>query len=122
MDVDAEIYTIKDFLSHKECSLLIEKIKNKLRPSTIASSGEYDKTYRTSSTCDLGNIQDSFLKTIDEKICNFIGIDPSHGETLQGQHYLETQEFKEHTDYFEGSQLIDHDLSLIHISEPTRPY
>ena len=112
MDVDAEIYTIKDFLSHKECSLLIEKIKNKLRPSTIASSGVYDKTYRTSSTCDLGNIQDSFLKAIDEKICNFIGIDPSYGETLQGQHYLETQEFKEHTDYFEGSQLIDHDKGM----------
>ena len=112
MDVDAEIYNIEDFLSHKECSLLIGKIKNKLRPSTIASSGEYDKTYRTSSTCDLGNMQDTFLKKIDKRICNFMKIDPSYGETLQGQHYQETQEFKAHTDYFEGSQLIDHDKGM----------
>jgi prolyl 4-hydroxylase len=51
-------------------------------------------------------MQDTFLKKIDKRICNFMKIDPSYGETLQGQHYQETQEFKAHTDYFEGSQLM----------------
>ena len=47
------------------------------------------------------------MKLIDEYVT--LSIDPSYGETLQGQHYLERQEFKEHTDYFEGSQLLEHD-------------
>ena len=108
-DVSAEIYEIDHFLSKNECDQLIEEIKGELRPSTIASSGEYDASYRTSSTCDLGNKSDVFLQEIDRRICDFIGIDTAYGETLQGQHYLEGQEFKEHTDYFEGSQLLDHD-------------
>ena len=107
--VSAEIYEVRDFLSAEECQLLIDQIKSTLRPSTIATSGEYDHSYRTSSTCDLGNINNPYVDEINRRICNFIGIDPSYGETLQGQHYLEGQEFKEHTDYFEGSQLLEHD-------------
>mgnify|MGYP001441205631 CR=1 FL=1 len=107
--VPAEIYEITNFLSKKECNLLIKEIKSELRPSTIAVSGEFDSTYRTSSTCDLGNKNTSFLKEIDRKICSFIGIDNSYGEVLQGQHYIERQEFKAHTDFFEGDQIIEHD-------------
>ena len=108
-DVPAEIYEIENFLSKDECEYLIQEIKSELRPSTIASTGEYDSTYRTSSTCDLGNKNTPFLQEIDRRICNFIGIESSYGETLQGQHYLENQEFKAHTDYFEGTQLVEHD-------------
>jgi len=108
-DVPAEIYEIENFLSKDECEYLIQEIKSELRPSTIASTGEFDSTYRTSSTCDLGNKNTPFLQEIDRRICNFIGIEPSYGETLQGQHYLENQEFKAHTDYFEGTQLVEHD-------------
>ena len=46
----AEIYEIENFLSKDECEYLIQEIKSELRPSTIASTGEYDSTYRTSST------------------------------------------------------------------------
>lgn len=108
-DVGAEIYFAENFLNAQECDLVTEKIKNKLRPSTISTSGVYDESFRTSSTCDLGNLNDPFIKEIDKKICQFIGIDSSFGEILQGQHYQEKQEFKAHTDYFEGSQLTDHD-------------
>ncbi len=107
-DVQAEIYEINSFLTKEECKRLIFEIKRTLRPSTIASAGEYDPTYRTSSTCDLGRRNDPFLRKIDKKICDFIGIDRKLGETLQGQHYLEGQEFKAHTDYFEVSQLQDY--------------
>ena len=108
-DVSAEIYEIEGFLNDDECNLLIKKIKSKLRPSTIATSGIYDDSFRTSSTCDLGNLEDLFMKEIDRRLCNFIGIDSSFGEIVQGQHYLENQEFKAHTDYFEGTQLLEHD-------------
>ena len=108
-DVSAEIYEVGSFLSQDECDLLINEIKSALRPSTIASEGEFDSTYRTSSTCDLGNKNNPFLKEIDRRISDFVGIGASYGETLQGQHYTENQEFKAHTDYFEGSQLLEHD-------------
>lgn len=109
LNVSAEIYEVENFLSADECKKLIDRIKSELRPSTIASDGEFDSTYRTSSTCDLGNKNNTFLKEIDIRISNFIAIDASYGEILQGQHYLEKQEFKAHTDYFEGSQLLEHD-------------
>ena len=63
--------------SKEECKRLIDEIKRTLRPSTIASAGEYDPTYRTSSTCDLGYKNTSLIKAIDKKICDFIGIDSS---------------------------------------------
>ena len=92
-DVSAEIYEVGSFLSQDECDLLINEIKSALRPSTIASEGEFDSTYRTSSTCDLGNKNNPFLKEIDRRISDFVGIGASYGETLQGQHYTENQEF-----------------------------
>ena len=108
-NVSAEFYEIDNFLSISECKKLIKEISSKLRPSTIASAGKHDDGYRTSSTCDLGNIDNNFLNDIDRRICNFIGISPGYGETLQGQHYLVDQEFKSHTDYFEKTQLLEHD-------------
>lgn len=109
LNVSAEIYEVENFLNLEECDAIIKEIKGKLRPSTIATSGVYDDLFRTSSTCDLGNIDDPFMKEIDRRICHFINIEPSYGEIIQGQHYQETQEFKAHTDYFEGTQLIEHD-------------
>src|SRR3546814_14647854 len=35
------------------------------------------------------------------KLAAFVGIDPAHGEPIQGQRYALGQEFKAHTDYFE---------------------
>ena len=40
--VPAEIYEVENFLSKEDCQRLIFEITSKLRPSTIASSGEYD--------------------------------------------------------------------------------
>ena len=108
-NVPAEIYEVDNFLTCEECEVLISEIKKELRPSTIATSGNEDSSYRTSSTCDLGIIKKDFLRDLDERICNFIGIDPSYGETLQGQNYQIEQEFKVHTDYFEQSQMPEHD-------------
>ena len=38
---------------------------------------------------------------MEAKIAAFTGLDPRHGEPVQGQRYAEGQEFKAHTDYFE---------------------
>ena len=107
--VQAEIYEVSNFLSEEQCNYLIKEIKKSLRPSTIASSGEYDNFYRTSKTCDLGHTKNKIIKGIDQKICDFIGINNTFGEILQGQHYLVGEQFKSHTDYFDGDQLLEHD-------------
>jgi len=102
----AEIYYINDFLNKNECEELIRIIKKRLKPSTIETSGiEEDKNFRTSKTCDLGNLNNPFIKEIDRRICEFIGIDQKFSEMIQGQYYEVGEEFKSHTDFFEKDQI-----------------
>ena len=99
---DAEFYTLENFLTDEECKKITTLIKKKLRPSTIVNKHEPDKNFRTSRTCDLGIMDDPFIKEIDLRICKTLGIDPSYSEVMQGQYYQPGEEFKAHTDYFEG--------------------
>lgn len=102
----AEIYSIDNFLNHEETKEVISLIKTRLRPSTIASSqAETDQSYRTSKTCDLGNLDDKLLKDIDRRICNVLGIHHKFSEVIQGQFYEIGEEFKSHTDFFEKDQM-----------------
>ena len=98
----AEVYFVSNFLNDEECSQAIRVIKSKLRPSTITNKDDPDKNFRTSRSCDLGIMNENIIVDIDRKICNTIGIDASYSEAMQGQHYEIGQEFKAHTDYFEG--------------------
>lgn len=93
------LFQQKDFLSGEECARMIALIDAKRRPSTIAdANGDY--AFRTSETCDLDGA-DPFVGMIDSRIAAYLGIDPAHGEPIQGQRYAIGQEFKAHTDYFE---------------------
>jgi prolyl 4-hydroxylase len=98
---NARAYIQPDFLSQEECDQVIERIKKHLRPSLITSSNEPDKYFRTSKTCDLGIHTDEFIKGIDQKISDYLGIDPAYSEAIQGQYYQIGNEFKLHTDYFQ---------------------
>jgi len=100
----AEIYLLDDFLDAEECRELVARIKSRLRASEIAAASEKDPHFRTSSTCDLGNLNDPFVREIDNRICRMLGVDASYSEAIQGQHYAVGQEFKPHTDYFEADQ------------------
>jgi prolyl 4-hydroxylase len=94
-----ELFILRDFLSGEECNALIERIDAKRRPSTLANFNG-DDSFRTSETCDLDS-SDPAVKTLDAKLAGISGIEPAHGETLQGQRYEVGQEFKAHTDCFE---------------------
>lgn len=102
-----ELYTLEDFLNASECKKIIALIRSELKPSSL-SSHEADQSFRTSRTCSLGEINNSFISKIDEKICQLIGIDPSYSESIQGQYYDVGQEFKAHTDYFEQHEMTEH--------------
>lgn len=111
----ADVHVIDNFLNQDECARIIGLIEGMKRPSVMVNHEKKDSSFRTSSTCDLGQLNDPFVQEIDARICKMIGIDPSYSEPLQGQHYEVGQEFKPHTDYFEADETAHMDLSLIHI-------
>lgn len=80
------------------CGALIALIERDRRPSTIADDNG-DRYFRTSETCDLP-IDEPVVQNIEAMLTQLSGIDPAHGEPLQGQRYAVGQEFKAHTDYF----------------------
>jgi len=96
-----ELFILRDFLSPQECDALIDRIDARRRPSTLANFNG-DDSFRTSETCDL-DPADPVVIELDAKLADISGIDPAHGETIQGQRYEVGQEFKAHTDCFEPS-------------------
>ena len=94
-----EMFIAKDFLEPELCELLRYKIEAERRPSTLAdANGDY--SFRTSETCDLDGT-DAMVMELKRRIIALTGLDPAHGEPMQGQRYEVGQEFKAHTDYFE---------------------
>ena len=93
------LFIRRGFLSPDLCTAMIERIDAVRRPSTI-SDPNGDACYRTSETGDLDNAE-PLVARVEAMIADFTGIDPAHGEPIQGQRYAVGQEFKGHTDYFE---------------------
>jgi len=94
-----ELFIKREFLDDAHCDALISLINAERRPSTIANHNG-DDAFRTSETCDLHHDHPA-VAALDAKLAAISGIDPIHGERLQGQRYEVGQEFKAHTDYFE---------------------
>lgn len=87
------------FLDPAECTAVIALIDAGRRPSTVADDLG-DAAFRTSETCDLDGAN-RHVAALDARIAALTGLDPRHGEPMQGQRYAIGQEFKAHTDYFE---------------------
>ena len=93
------LFLRRGFLDAATCAALVERIDAHRRPSTV-SDHNGDNAFRTSETCDL-SAADPLVAAVDAMLAAFTGLDPLHGEPLQGQRYALGQEFKAHTDYFE---------------------
>jgi prolyl 4-hydroxylase len=94
-----EMFTVPNFLPGKLCDELMKLIDANRRPSTIADPNG-DDYFRTSETCDL-DPQEPPVQDLERRLFALTGIDPAHGEPVQGQRYEVGQEFKAHTDFFE---------------------
>lgn len=94
-----ELFQAKRFLPAELCDALIALIEKDRRPSTIADPNG-DMHFRTSETCDL-DADEPAVRDLETRLLALTGIDPAHGEPVQGQRYGVGQEFKAHTDYFE---------------------
>lgn len=93
------MFVVRNFLPAEACRQLIAQIDIDRRPSTLADDiGDY--AFRTSETCDLPADHVAAVE-LKRRIVALTGIDPAHGEPMQGQRYEIGQEFKAHTDYFE---------------------
>ncbi len=94
-----ELLYCHDFLPGPLCARLMKLIDKDRRPSTIADANG-DNYFRTSETCDL-DAREPAVRDLEDRLFSLNGIDPDHGEPVQGQRYDVGQEFKPHTDYFE---------------------
>ena len=94
----AELFQARNFVALELREELIRLIDKDRRPSTIADDNG-DAYFRTSETCDLAP-EEPAVKQLEAMLHDLNGIDPAHGEPLQGQRYEVGQEFKAHTDYF----------------------
>ncbi|MFO6448674.1 prolyl hydroxylase family protein [Erythrobacter sp. NE805] len=96
---EAEVFQCRRFVDPALAAELIALIEANRRPSTIADDNG-DAAFRTSETCDLDAAL-APVQRVEALLGALSGLDPAHGEPLQGQRYAEGQEFKAHTDYFE---------------------
>ena len=96
----AEMFAVGDFFSAEECTRLIGMIDSVAQPSR-AFDADYASGYRTSYSGDV-DPHDPFVRKLQRRLDDLLGIDPSYGETIQGQRYLPGQQFQPHTDWFPG--------------------
>jgi prolyl 4-hydroxylase len=100
--VGLDIFVVRDFLSADECRQIIALIDKDRVPSGLLAPTE-DPEFRTSESCNL-RYTDRINIVVEQKINGLTGIDPRHGETIQGQRYAVGQQFKEHHDFFYPSE------------------
>jgi prolyl 4-hydroxylase len=99
---DLDIYVVRDFLTPGECGKLVERIDTQRIPSQLLAPTD-DPEFRTSESCNL-DPTDPVVKSVEAKLTDLLGINPLHGETIQGQRYAVGQQFKAHHDFFYRDQ------------------
>ena len=95
---EAEIFAVGDFMSAQECARMCSLIDDCAKPSTVFDL-DYSSGYRTSYSGDV-DPHDPFVKKINRRIDDLLGMEAEHGESIQGQRYLPGQQFQPHQDYF----------------------
>jgi prolyl 4-hydroxylase len=95
-----EIYGVADFFAPDECARLITLVDAVARPSPTYH-GNRDGG-RTSYSGDV-NAGDPFIRMLERRIDDLLGIEPAHGEVIQGQRYAPGQQFRAHFDFFDAA-------------------
>lgn len=98
-----ELYIVRNFLTLAQCADLTAIIDADRIPSPVVADDPVP-AYRTSETCYLRPAE-TVVAAVETALDELTGIDPVHGELLQGQRYGIGQEFKTHHDFFHTDQL-----------------
>lgn len=96
------IFLQRGFLSAAECSELIALIDGDKSPSGVL--GESAKDFRTSESSPLGTRGHAVVRRIEARLAEFMGLEPSFGEPMEGIRYDVGSEFKPHNDFFHQDQ------------------
>ncbi len=96
---DAEIFAVSGFLSLDECDRMIEMIDAVAKPSQLFDD-VYQAQYRTSYSGDVDR-NDTFVRMVERRLSDLLGIDSAWGEAVQGQRYQPGQEYRSHCDWFD---------------------
>jgi prolyl 4-hydroxylase len=96
------VFVVRDFFTPEECEGLIKLIDTDRIPSQLLAPTP-DPNFRTSESCNLQPFH-PHVRKIEEKITRLMGIQPEHGEAIQGQRYAVGQQFKPHHDFFHEDQ------------------
>lgn len=95
----AEIYAMGGFLTIGECFHMRALIDMVATPSMLFEESNAPG-YRTSYSGNL-NRDDSYIRMIERRLDDLLGMEPDWGETVQGQRYEPGQEYKAHNDWFQ---------------------
>jgi len=96
---NAEVFAVGNFMSPDECSQMMALIDAVARPSELFED-VFIEAYRTSSSGDVDS-SDSFVRMIERRLSDLIGLDLAWSEAVQGQRYEPGQEYREHCDWFD---------------------
>lgn len=93
-----EIWGVTGFLDEAECRRLMTIVDDVAVPSPT-----YDNSHDGSRTSFSGDVDphDPFIRMLQRRIDDLLGIDPRLGETIQGQRYAVGQHFGHHFDHFD---------------------
>ena len=97
-----DLFVARDFLAADECAGLIAMIDAERIPSQLLSPSA-DPEFRTSESCNV-DPEHPLVIRVEVKLASLLGIQPSLGETIQGQRYAVGQQFKAHHDFFHVDQ------------------
>lgn len=99
---DLDIFIVRDFLTGAECAAMMALIDKERIPSQLLAPTS-DPEFRTSESCNL-DPRTPIVIQVEQKLTTLLGIEPAHGETIQGQRYAVGQQFKAHHDFFHTDQ------------------
>jgi len=103
-----DIYIVRDFLDERDCTEIMALIDADNEPSKLLSYNG-DQEFRTSYSCNVDPTDPTVLR-VEGKITSLMGIDTTHGETIQGQRYEVGQQFKPHYDFFHKGEAYWEDM------------
>ena len=97
-----DIFSVENFLTDEECEKIISKATPHLKPCLVKNeyTGVVEKDPSRTSTNT--NLPQSEAPTVVSKLTSLTSCESNQLEILQILHYTEGQEFRPHTDGFEG--------------------
>jgi len=98
-----KIILLENFVTKEEAEHLIKTADEIKRPSTIDTKNDpytLVNNVRSSESAHLGKARDKIVKSIEDKACEYIGLDTHYLEPMQVVVYEKGQKFNPHYDFF----------------------